>query len=177
VAEEMLEHEEDWPDHVPAARLGRALRVRRVGEGMSQADAATAIGIKTGELRDIEAGVRSPKTAVVAQLLAVYGCGGDHLWAPRRPLDPALLGGQSEHKALRTYLELVRQWRGNDGRREMRFRRDDLAVLEKFLGTDASEIERRLMAISANERPVARRLRRLLHVSSGARPPGAGGAA
>jgi LPXTG-site transpeptidase (sortase) family protein len=90
----------------------------------------------------------------------------------RRPLDPAVLAsGGSDAALLRGYVELVRTWRGA-GPHDLRFRQDDIVVLVGILGSDAVEIERRLIALTGCTKQTARRLRRLLLVGLVALPVG-----
>jgi LPXTG-site transpeptidase (sortase) family protein len=90
----------------------------------------------------------------------------------RRPLDPAVLAsGGSDAALLGGYVELVRTWRGA-GPHDLRFRQDDIVVLVGILGTDAAEIERRLIALTGCTKQTARRLRRLLLVGLVALPVG-----
>lgn len=89
----------------------------------------------------------------------------------RQPLDLGRAPGTTDDEVLRGYLELVRTWRGRSTS-TMRFRHDDLVVLVGILGTDAKDIERRLIAITGCTRSTAKRFRRLLFVSLAALPVG-----
>jgi len=150
---------------VPALRIGHALRGRRTAERISQADAAAAGGISVAELEEIETGARLASPSTIAGLLARLGCTVDQFLPRRCPLDPALLAGLPDRHVLQHYIGLVRKWRGVSSRKELRFRPDDLRVLVGILGTDADEIERRLVAITGCTGSTARRFRRLLLVS------------
>ena len=155
----------DRLDDVPAARIGRALRTRRVADQMSEAHAAAAVGISAQDLREIEAGVRSPATSTVTGLLGLYACPIDEIIPPRRPLNPEQLAGLTNRQVLVQYLALVRGWRGLTRRRDIRFRPDDIAVLVGLLGADADQIERQLIQYTGCSESAARRFRRLLMAS------------
>jgi LPXTG-site transpeptidase (sortase) family protein len=94
----------------------------------------------------------------------------------RRPLDLPQVSGATDDEVLRGYLELVRTWRDRSTS-TVRFRHDDLVVLVGILGTDAREIERRLVSLTGCTRSTARRFRRLLLISAAALPVGLTGLA
>jgi LPXTG-site transpeptidase (sortase) family protein len=150
---------------VPAARIGPALRARRTAELVSQGQAAAACRMSVRELDQIEAGTRTASPSTVASLLALYRCTVDELLPQRRLLDPELLAGLPDRQVLQHYVALIRQWRGVSSAKRMLFRSDDLVTLVGILGTDADEIERRLIAITGCTTATARRFRRLLVMS------------
>ena len=117
-----------------------------------------------GELEEIEGGARSPSPSTIAGLLTLYGCTVDEFLPRRRPLDPELLAGLPDRQVLQHFVELVREWRGVSSRKRVLFRADDLRALVGILGTDATEIERRLIAITGCSTSTAKRFRRLLLV-------------
>jgi LPXTG-site transpeptidase (sortase) family protein len=96
--------------------------------------------------------------------------GGDERQAPplRVALDPAILLGANDDEILRGYLDLVRTWRGTRRRTVLPLRAADVAVLVSILGTDSTEIERRLIGATACTTAAAKRGRRLLLASLGA---------
>jgi LPXTG-site transpeptidase (sortase) family protein len=85
-----------------------------------------------------------------------------------RGVDPGLLTGTTDEEILRSYLHLVRTWRGAKRRDTLRLRQADVAVLVSILGTDDAEIERHLMRATACTPRVARYGRLLLFASVGA---------
>jgi LPXTG-site transpeptidase (sortase) family protein len=87
------------------------------------------------------------------------------------PLDPGVLVGSTDAEILARFLDLIRSWRGRQGRsagQPQRLRAADVAVLVEILGTDSAEVERRLVAATACTPKAARRARRLLFASAGA---------
>jgi LPXTG-site transpeptidase (sortase) family protein len=80
-------------------------------------------------------------------------------------VDPGLLVGATDDEVLRSYLDLVRTWRGAGRRDAIRLRRADVAVLVSILGTDDAEIERRLVRATACTPKAARHGRLLLLAS------------
>jgi LPXTG-site transpeptidase (sortase) family protein len=76
-----------------------------------------------------------------------------------------MLVGSTDEEILRCFLGLVRSWRGSARSRALPLRRADVDVLVSILGTDAAEIERRLVAATACNPITARRCRRLLLAS------------
>jgi len=86
----------------------------------------------------------------------------------RVALDPALLVGANDDEILRGYLDLVRTWRGTRQPTVLSLRAADVAVLVSILGTDSTEIERRLIGATACTTAAAKRGRRLLLASLGA---------
>ncbi len=129
------------------------------------------------ELLAIEAGRRSPTPSEVESLLALYQCTLDQILPPRLSLDPSLVPGLSDRSVLGQYLNLVREWRNVDNLSGIRFRPDDLAVLVGIVGTDASEIERKLIALTGCTKSTARQFRHIFLVSLAALPVGLAGAA
>jgi LPXTG-site transpeptidase (sortase) family protein len=87
---------------------------------------------------------------------------------PGPGVDPGLLVGATEDEILRSYIDLVRTWRGVEARDTLRLRQADVAVLVSILGTDGAEIERRLIRATACTPKAARRGRLLLFASVGA---------
>lgn len=87
------------------------------------------------------------------------------------PFDPGLLVGSTDAEILRSYLDLVRTWRGlrrPSAKQPLRLRATDVGILVTILGTDAGEIERRLREATGCSPRAARRGRRLLVASAGA---------
>jgi LPXTG-site transpeptidase (sortase) family protein len=76
-----------------------------------------------------------------------------------------MLTGSTDDQILRSFLALVRSWRGSVQGSPLPLRRADLDVLVSILGTEAAEIERRLVAATACNATTARRCRRLLLAS------------
>jgi LPXTG-site transpeptidase (sortase) family protein len=83
---------------------------------------------------------------------------------PRLPFDAESIRGTTEAEVLQRFVASVRQWRGRSTA-ALQFRDDDLTVLAGMFGTDATNIERRLIALTGCDRRTAKRLRRLLLAS------------
>jgi LPXTG-site transpeptidase (sortase) family protein len=88
---------------------------------------------------------------------------------PRRPLDPRSIRGATEDEVLRRFVASVRRWRARDGS-SLLFRGDDLLVLAATLGTDPTDVERRLIQLTGCDQATATRLRRLLLVGLASLP-------
>jgi sortase family protein len=89
---------------------------------------------------------------------------------PHNPFDTSLLSGLTDQEVVRRYLALIRLWRDVRPTARVPIRSEDLAVLVGILGTDADEIERRLIAMSGCSRSSARRFRRMLVLSAASLP-------
>jgi sortase (surface protein transpeptidase) len=82
-------------------------------------------------------------------------------------LEPGLRIGDTDDETLRSYLDLVRTWRGQGrrSRQPLALRAADVVVLVGILGTDTDEIERRLVEATGCSQRAARRGRGLLLAS------------
>lgn len=149
---------------VPAQRLGVLIARQRKAAGMTVAAASAAAGVGRHTYLDFERGRRLAGPAVVAALLRAFGSTLEELLPPRVSIDPALLRAHEPVELLRSYVALVRSWRGV-AKGPLRFRSDDVAILVSLLGTDPATIERRLIELTGCGRAEARRVRRVLVAS------------
>jgi transcriptional regulator with XRE-family HTH domain len=149
---------------VPAARLGMLLVGRREAAGLTVAEAAAAVGVRRRTYLGFERGRRLAPPQLVARLLAAFGSTLEELLPPRVSIDPDLLQADEPAAILRSYIALVRSWRGTAGG-PLRFRADDVAVLVALLGREPATIERRLVELTGCDPAEASRLRRVLVAS------------
>jgi transcriptional regulator with XRE-family HTH domain len=142
---------------VPDRRLGDVLRRRRQNLRLGLGAAAERAAVTRDALSDIESGDLRPDPAALGRLLDAYDCGILDLLPPRRPLDPAVVGGGSEAEVLKRYVGQVRVWRRAGKRTSLGFRRADIEVLVAILGTDPAAAERKLIALTSCSRKAAQR--------------------
>ena len=62
--------------------LGRKIRARREGRGLTQAELARMAGISQGHLANLEAGRRTPRLAVLERLARALEISPGELMAP-----------------------------------------------------------------------------------------------
>lgn len=70
---------------MPLTLSPAALRDARVAAGVTQADAAAAVGVALSTLRAAEAGATEPRASMVARLARLYGVAPDELFHDDTP--------------------------------------------------------------------------------------------
>jgi transcriptional regulator with XRE-family HTH domain len=146
-------------DRMPAARLGALLRDARKRRGWKRKRAAAPAGISASQLRDYERGIDPVPADVCARLAEAYG---EDLTAHvplRMPvrLDDGFLvvdhdaqpipAPTSQAEVLKAYTALLQRLRTAKPGQPVPLRASDLAALSAALGSDANEIEARIMEL------------------------------
>jgi transcriptional regulator with XRE-family HTH domain len=73
---------------VQREKLGEYLRAKRLGRGLTRPEAAKALGVPEGSLRNWEQGRVAPSVLVLPAMVEVLGFSLSE-WAESEPLDPA----------------------------------------------------------------------------------------
>jgi len=143
-------------DDLAPPRLGTLLRGARKQHGMSRRDAAERVGTTASELRRYERGEVPVPASIIAGLAECYGADLTDQLAARVPVrvgrDELMVGREhagvdaSDGDAvLETYARLVARVRHAQPGEPIALRADDLVALSSALGSDAQEIEARIV--------------------------------
>jgi hypothetical protein len=141
---------------IPPRRLGRALRRARRELRLRRPDAATRLGISDALLAAWERGVERVPHEYAVALVDLYG---NHLTArvpdrdpARIDLDQLVVGGEvrilashATDDVLASFVEVVRGLRNTPPGAPLPLRTSDLVALAAALGTDAGDIEARIV--------------------------------
>ena len=73
---------------VQREKLGEYLRAKRLGQGLTRPEAAKALGVPEGSLRNWEQGRVAPSVLVLPKMVEVLGFSLSE-WLESEPLDPA----------------------------------------------------------------------------------------
>ncbi len=117
------------------------------------------------QLDDVEADRLRPDAAILEALLNYCDADLDNLVPPRKTL---VVTDGTHNEVLTRYLSAVRRWRGKG--KHPHLRENDLQVLAGILGTNSTDIERRLQKLTGCSRRRARRLTALLLASMAVAP-------
>ena len=144
---------------IPAIRVAELLRTVRIGAGVSDRDAARALGIRTRRLRRWEQGEEIPSDDELEAFAGVCGRTVEDLFPQRDRMefDPRSLlmrvGEQvvsivdpDNEVVLTTYLRLVREQRGLKPQDPVQLRRTDVDLLASVLDLHDMSLEDRLVS-------------------------------
>lgn len=148
-----------YTNGIPAIRVAELLRTVRIGAGVSDRDAARALGIRTRRLRRWEEGEEIPSDSELEAFAGVCGRVVDELFPQRDRMefDPRSLlmrvGEQvvsivepDNEVVLTTYLRLVREQRGLKPENPVQLRRTDVDLLASVLDLHDMSLEDRLVS-------------------------------
>lgn len=133
------------PEQISAARLGAWLQSTREAKGLSRRDVAARSGVAAWRLRAWESGVGRPDPGRLEALLAALGSTLDDLYPPRVPFAFDALEDGSTGGSLSQVVARMRQ-SAPGGLPTLR--RADLEALAERIGSDPTDIELRIVALT-----------------------------